>query len=80
MTDEEIRRELRRKTRRSFLTGGVAAAAGWAGYQWLTSARSDNALPWPQRRVLDFNGKLSHGYLSDSHLMPTYSASEIGYL
>ena len=80
MTDEEIRREVRRKPRRSFLTGGVAAAAGWAGYRWLTSARSDNALPWPQRRVLDFNGKLSHSYLSDSGLMPTYSASEVGYL
>lgn len=80
MTDAEIKQDLRRKTRRSFLAGGAAAAAGLAGYKWITSAGGDNALPWPQRRVLDFNGKLAHSYLSDSHLMPAYPASQVGYL
>lgn len=80
MTDAEIQRDLRRKTRRSFLVGGVAAAAGLAGYKWITSGSGGDSLPGPQRRVLDFNGKLAHRYLSDSHLMPSYPASEVGYL
>ena len=80
MTDAQIKQHLRRKTRRSFLVGGAAAAAGLAGYKWITSAGGDNALPWPQRRILDFNGKLAHAYLSDSHRMPTYAASQVGYL
>jgi DMSO/TMAO reductase YedYZ molybdopterin-dependent catalytic subunit len=80
VTDAELERDLRRKTRRSFLVGGVAAAAGLAGYKWITSAHGENALPWPQRRVLDFNGKLAHSYLSDSGLMPAYPADRVGYL
>lgn len=80
MTDGEIEHDLRRKTRRSFLVGGAGALAGFAGYKWITSAASDNALPWPQRRMLDFNGKLAHDYLSGSHLMPTYPSNRVGYL
>ena len=72
--------ELRRKTRRGFLVGGLASAAGFATYKWITSAAEDNAQPWPQRRVLDFNGKLAHAYLSDSRLMPAYTKDQIGYL
>ncbi len=30
--------------------------------------------------MLEFNQKLAHAYLSDGHLMPTYSAKEITYL
>src|SRR5437870_5432173 len=80
VTDAEVKRDLRRRTRRSFLVGGVAAAGGLATYQWITSAGGDNGLPWPQRRVLDFNGKLAHAYLSDSGLMPSYRADQVEYL
>ncbi len=80
MTDAELKRDLRRKTRRSFLVGGVAAAGGLAAYEWITSAGGDNGLPWPQRRVLDFNAKLAHAYLSDSGLMPSYRADQVEYL
>jgi len=80
MTDAELKRDLRRRTRRSFLVGGMAAAAGLAGYEWVRSAGEDNALSWPQRRVLDFNGKLAHSYLSDSGLMPSYRADQVEYL
>jgi DMSO/TMAO reductase YedYZ molybdopterin-dependent catalytic subunit len=80
LPDEEIRRHLRRRTRRDFLIAGLAAAGAIGGYEWITRAEDDNETPWPQRRVLDFNGKLSHGYLSDSHLMPTYSPDRVGWL
>jgi DMSO/TMAO reductase YedYZ molybdopterin-dependent catalytic subunit len=74
------RRELGRQSRRGFLIGGAAAAAGFAGYEWLTRAGEENGVPWPQRRALSLNSKLAHAYLSNDHLMPTYSASQITYL
>jgi DMSO/TMAO reductase YedYZ molybdopterin-dependent catalytic subunit len=78
LQDEEVKKRLGSKTRRSFLTGGIAAAAGIGFYEWVTSAEDADDVPWPQRRVLDVNGKLSHAYLSDNHLMPTYSLAQVG--
>ena len=80
LSGQEAKTELRRRTRRDFLIGGLAAAAAIGGYEWVTSAARDNGAPWPQRRVLDFNGKLAHAYLSDAHLMPTYSRDQVGWL
>ncbi len=80
LPDEEAALTLRRSTRRGFLVGGLAAAAAIGGYEWVTKAKQQDELAWPQRRVLDFNAKLSRGYLSDSHLMPTYSRDRVRWL
>ncbi len=78
LPDTEAERQIKNKTRRSFLAGGVAAASAFGFYKWVTSAEDADGVPWPQRRVLDVNGKLSHAYLSDSHLTPTYSRAQVG--
>lgn len=80
LSDDESKRRLRQKTRRDFLIGGVAAVGAISGYEWMRSRKRDAGLQWPERRVLDFNEKLAHGYLSNSHLMPTYSREEAGWL
>jgi hypothetical protein len=80
LSDDESTRRLRHKTRRDFFIGGVAALGAIVGYEWMRSRKRDAGLAWPERRVLDFNGKLAHGYLGNSHLMPTYSRSEVGSL
>lgn len=80
LPEPELERELKLRTRRSFLVAGVAALAGFGGYEWVTRAASDNEAPWPQRRVLDLNGRIARSYLSDSHLMPTYSPDKIAFL
>ncbi|HMF74655.1 MAG TPA: molybdopterin-dependent oxidoreductase [Bryobacteraceae bacterium] len=80
LPEAELRRVLSAKTRRGFLTGGLAALAAFGGYEFVTSSAKDRYVPWPQRKVLDFNAKLAHGYLSDDHLMPTFPASAIGNL
>jgi len=80
LPDADARRELRRRTRRDFLIGGLVAVGAIGGYEWVTHAKDDNGEPWPQRRVMDFNGKLAHSYLSNDHLMPTFRPDQIGHL
>lgn len=80
VSEQEAQKILKRLSRRGFLTGGLAAAAALGGYEWLTRSGAIGDVPWPQRAVLDFNGKLAHGYLSDSRLMPSYSPDRIGAL
>ena len=76
----ELEEQLKKRTRRGFLAGGVAAALGVGGFEWLRHAGQENGVPWPQRRMLDLNQKIAHSYLSDGHHMPTYKASQITYL
>jgi len=80
LPESDLKRELQKKSRRGFLLGGLAAVAGIGSYEAVRMSHTDNEVPWPQRRVLDFNGKIARAYLDSSHLMPTYSASEIGYM
>ncbi|MDQ2711633.1 MAG: molybdopterin-dependent oxidoreductase [Acidobacteriota bacterium] len=80
LPEDELKAELRRRSRRGFLIRGLAAAGGVGFYEWLTKAGHEDDVAWPQRRVLDFNQKLAHGYLSDGHLMPIYAEREITYL
>lgn len=80
LPEAELNRELRKKSRRGLLMGGLSAVAAISGYEAMRHSRKEDQVPWPQRRVLDLNGKLWHSYLDDSHLMPTYPASKIGYL
>lgn len=78
LPDQQAEQKLSSKTRRSFLAGGAAAAAAFGFYEWATRAGDIDDVPWPQRRVLDANGKIAHAYLSDSHLMPTYPPTKVG--
>lgn len=71
------RQFMRRQTRRGFLIGGIAAAAGVGGYEWLKHAGQINGAPWPQRDVLNANGALANRYFSEARLMPTFAASRI---
>jgi len=78
LTDEEAKTKLARKTRRGLLVGGAAAVGVIGFYEWLTRAEAEDGVPWPQRRVLEMNGTLGRNYLSDGHLMPTFSDADIG--
>jgi DMSO/TMAO reductase YedYZ molybdopterin-dependent catalytic subunit len=80
LSAEEAREFLRKRTRRAFLIGGVAAAAGFGGYEWLSTRKPEDMSPWPQRRVLSANAALAHAYLSDAHLERTYQRSDVRYL
>jgi DMSO/TMAO reductase YedYZ molybdopterin-dependent catalytic subunit len=68
---------MRRLTRRGFVTGGVAALAGLAGWRWLSTAPEDDGVPWPLRRMLRLNQRLAEGLGSPHHLAPTFSKERV---
>jgi DMSO/TMAO reductase YedYZ molybdopterin-dependent catalytic subunit len=70
-------RQMRRLTRRSFTVGAVAALAGLGGWHWLTTASTEDSLPWPLRRVLRFNEALAEGLGSPHHLAPTFPVESV---
>ncbi|MCU1291533.1 MAG: molybdopterin-binding oxidoreductase [Bryobacterales bacterium] len=77
LSPDEAKAELRKRTRRGFLIGGVAAIASVGAYEWMKSREDEDGIPHLERRVLDANGKLAHRYLDDRHVMPTFSRADI---
>jgi hypothetical protein len=71
--NDEVRRRMRRQTRRSFLVGGMAALAGVGGWRWLTSRREEDGIPWPFRRTLEINEQLARDFFRRDRLAPTFS-------
>jgi Oxidoreductase molybdopterin binding domain len=57
--DHSAERELRRRTRRSFLVGLSAIAAGYTGWRWLSTRPEIDGEPGPLRKMLGFNERLS---------------------
>lgn len=72
--------EIARRTRRSFMVMGGAAAAGLAGFGMLNAgSAAEGDIPPALRGVLGFNERVVRTALfSDNHLAKTYPASEIG--
>jgi DMSO/TMAO reductase YedYZ molybdopterin-dependent catalytic subunit len=69
--------ELSRLTRRGFLTMGVAAGAGFAGWKWLRTRPLEDGLAWPFRRMLAFDESVARGYFSPARLSPTFRPSDV---
>jgi DMSO/TMAO reductase YedYZ molybdopterin-dependent catalytic subunit len=77
LTGPAAEQEIRRLTRRSFLTGAGAALAGLGVWRWLTTASLEDDLPWPLRRMLRFNQELAESLYSSSRLAPTFPAESV---
>jgi hypothetical protein len=71
-------RDISRLTRRSFLTGGIAAAAGFGTWMWIRESFIDGAIPHPLRRAEEANDAVSHTLFSNTRLARTFDAAEIG--
>jgi DMSO/TMAO reductase YedYZ molybdopterin-dependent catalytic subunit len=72
LTGPEAEREMRRLTRRSFVTGTVAALAGLGAWRWLRTASLEDGQPWPLRKVLRFNQGLAESLHSPGRLAATF--------
>jgi DMSO/TMAO reductase YedYZ molybdopterin-dependent catalytic subunit len=75
--DRAVEAELRRVTRRNFLTAGVTAAVGIGAWKFLRSRELVDGLPAPFRAAVDTNDKLAMAYFSPKRLNPTYPPSRI---
>jgi hypothetical protein len=71
-----VKRESARRTRRSFLVGGVAAAAGYGVVHWINNSPDDHRLQSALRKTLNFNADVNRTVFDERGLAPTYSLSE----
>ena len=63
-------RDRARRTRRSFLTGGIAGFLGWGAWLLATNSRDEGGIPAVFRRVLELNGALWQRVISPLRLSP----------
>ncbi len=62
-------------TRRGFAVAGAAVMGGLAVREWLVTRGDDDGLPWPLRRVLEFNERVGRAAFSTSRLSPEFPRS-----
>ena len=72
----DLAREAARRTRRSFIVGGLAALGGVLGWRYLLQRPDADGTPLPFRRVLDANGRLSAAYFRETRLAPEFAKSQ----
>jgi DMSO/TMAO reductase YedYZ molybdopterin-dependent catalytic subunit len=73
MSEAEAKKNMSRRSRRSFLVGGAAALAGIFGWRWMPDETRQKLL----RRAFEFNEKLAQTFYSSRQLAPEFPKSVI---
>jgi DMSO/TMAO reductase YedYZ molybdopterin-dependent catalytic subunit len=71
-------KDISRLTRRSFLTGGIAAGAGFGTWMWIRGSFHEGGIPRPLRRAEEADDVFSRALFSDTRLARTFDAADIG--
>jgi len=71
-----VKRESARRTRRSFLVGGVAAAAGYGVARWIANSPYDGRLQSALRKTLNVDAVVNRTVFGERGLAPTYAVSD----
>jgi DMSO/TMAO reductase YedYZ molybdopterin-dependent catalytic subunit len=69
--------ELKRLSRRGFVTLGAGAVAGIAAWEWLASRPKVDGLPSPLRTMLETNESLARAYFRKARLSPQFRGSDL---
>ncbi len=72
-----VEREMARRSRRSFLVGGLATLGGLGVWEWIRTRPQDLGQPWPLRRVLDINEEFSRDLFTDRAKAPQFPLSAV---
>lgn len=72
--------EYRRRSRRSFLTGGAAALAGFAGWRGVQGSEADFRIPGVLRNVHEANESIWSALFRDDHLAREFPISQASIL
>jgi len=75
--NQQVRRRMRQKSRRSFLGWGAGLVAGVGAFRWLTTRRELDGVPWPMRKALETNEQLARDYLNTRRLAPTFDRDRL---
>ncbi len=75
--NEQVRRQMRQKSRRSFLGLGAGLVAGVGAFRWLTTRRAIDGVPWPFRETLEVNEQLARDYFSARRPSPTFTPDRV---
>jgi DMSO/TMAO reductase YedYZ molybdopterin-dependent catalytic subunit len=75
---ESAEQQMRGRTRRGFIRGGVATAAGFLGWKWLRSQPDADGIPWPLRQFHRLNEWVWSSTYSNSRLAPEFPAAAAG--
>lgn len=67
--------QIRRLSRRSFAVGAAAALAGATGVGWIATRPEEDGVPWPLRRVLEFNESVAQRFFNAQRLAPEFPAA-----
>lgn len=74
--DVDPSKEISRISRRSFLWAGAGLIAGYGGFRFLATRRTEGDMPWPMRRALETNEEVWEDAFSKTAMAPTFDPSQ----
>jgi hypothetical protein len=77
---KQVKRASARRTRRSFLVGGVAAAAGYGAWYAIDNSKPSGQLQGALRKTIDFDAAVNRAVWGERGMAPTYPPSEVAQL
>jgi Oxidoreductase molybdopterin binding domain len=73
--DRAVQRASARRSRRSFLVAGAAAAGGYGVYRWIDRSEMIGRQPVPLREAFEANADISRGVFHEAGVAATYPKS-----
>lgn len=67
-----VNQQYRRLSRRGLLAGSASVIGAYFGWRWLAYSAEIDGIPWPLRRMHEFNERLARAYFRPDALAPEF--------